>query len=212
MTRLVAFGCSFTYGHGLPDCTDGTSGYGPNPSNAAWPKLLADKLDYTVVNMGKPGAGNTEILWRLLNFKFEVDDVCVIMWSYFSRSDFFRYSDNGEGIKFKRNHRIVEEDDKVYKENNNITNLLAISHAEYYLADLNILSYACVGPYRANSEMILGGEFDFTLHDGIKITNLDLSFSLSNYMVDSAMDGIHPGIRSHRLIAERLYDNLNVIR
>lgn len=211
MPRLVAFGCSYTYGHGLPDCTDGGTDCGPNPSNVAWPKLLADKLGYNIVNMGKPGAGNTEILWRLLNFKFDVDDICVIMWSYFSRSDFFRYSNEVAGTRIEHNNRLIEEDSKVYNENNNITNLLAMSHAAYYLADLNILSYAYVGPYRASSEKIVAGEFDFTLHDRIKITNLDLSFSLRNYTIDFAMDGKHPGIRSHRLIAERLYKNLNVI-
>jgi hypothetical protein len=211
MPRLVAFGCSYTYGHGLPDCTDGNLGCGPNPSNSAWPKLLADKLGYTIANMSKPGAGNTEILWRLLNFKFDADDVCVIMWSYFSRSDFFRYSNNAEGIRIERNYRIVEEDYKVYQEDNNITNLLAMSHAAYYLNSLNIPSYAYVGAYRANKKNIEPGEFDFTLYDNIKISNLDLSYYLRDYKVDSALDGAHPGIRSHRLIAERLYNNLNVI-
>jgi hypothetical protein len=211
MPRLVAFGCSYTYGHGLPDCTDGKIGHGPNPSNFAWPKLLADKLGYTVANMGKPGAGNTEILWRLLNFKLDADDVCVIMWSFFSRSDFFRYGNNAEGTRIEHNNRLVDEDVEVYNENNNITNLLAMSHAEYYLNSLNIPSYAYVGPYRVNRENIKPNEFNFTLHDSIKITNLDLSFRMREHRIDWALDGAHPGILSHRLIAERLYNKLNVI-
>jgi len=162
--------------------------------------------------MGKPGAGNTEILWRLLNFNFDIDDVCVIMWSYFSRSDFFRYSNEVAGTYINNNLRLRDEDATVFTENNIITNLLAMSHAAYYLNSLDIFSYACVGPYRTNSEKIEIGEFDFALHDRIKITNLDLSFSLRSHKADTALDGKHPGIRSHKLIAERLYNNLNVIR
>ena len=205
MPRLVAFGCSFTYGHGLPDCYDGKIGCGPTPSNFAWPRLLANKLGYTFANMGKPGAGNTEILWRLLNFNFEVDDVCVIMWSYFNRSDFFRYSNDIEGKRIERNDRLLDEEKSVFNENNNITNLLAMSHAAYYLDSLNISSHACIGAYSPKFAD------DIVLHDRIKITNLDLSFSMASYVVDTALDGRHPGIQSHKLIAERLYNNLNVI-
>ena len=212
MPRLVAFGCSFTYGHGLPDCHDGKIGCGPNPSNFAWPRLLANKLGYTFVNMGKGGSGNTEILWRLLNFNFEVDDVCVIMWSYFPRTDFFRYRNDGAGTRIEHNHRLLDEEETVFNENNNITNLLAMSHAAYYLDSLNISSYACIGAYDAMGENPKFGDVDIVLHDRIKITNLDLSFSMSSHVVDIALDGRHPGIQSHKLIAERLYNNLNVIR
>lgn len=217
MPRVVAFGCSFTYGHGLPDCYDGKIGCGPNPSNFAWPRLLANKLGYTFANMGKGGSGNTEILWRLLNFNFEVDDVCVIMWSYFDRSNFFRYSNDITGKRIERNHRLLDEEKSVFDENNNITNLLAMSHAAYYLDSLNISSYACVGAYRVDQvalgdrENIQIDEFDFISHDRIKIANLDLSFNMISHVVDAALDGKHPGIRSHQLIAERLYNNLNVI-
>jgi hypothetical protein len=156
--------------------------------------------------MGKPGAGNTEILWRLLNFNFEVDDVCVIMWSYFGRSDFFRYSNDIAGKRIERNDRLLDEEKSVFDENNNITNLLAMSHAAYYLDSLNISSHAWIGAYSPKF-----ADYDIVLHDRIKITNLDLSFSMASYVVDTALDGRHPGIRSHKLIAERLYNNLNVI-
>ena len=51
MDRLVAFGCSYTYGHGLPDCIMAKGRAGKRPSKFAWPYLLAKKLDkrYTML-------------------------------------------------------------------------------------------------------------------------------------------------------------------
>ncbi len=92
MSRLVTFGCSFTYGHGLPDCRyDGDSEeYNDpkqveSPSKYAWPQVAADTLGVECVNMAKPGIGNKHILYRIVNFDFEPTDIVVVMWSYFDR-------------------------------------------------------------------------------------------------------------------------------
>ena len=64
---LVAFGCSFTYGHGLPDCIgeDGVSN-GPTPSVLAWPNQLKTFCNFkTVDNQGEPGASNKIITKRI---------------------------------------------------------------------------------------------------------------------------------------------------
>ena len=46
---LITFGCSFTYGHGLPDCIGGPDGHaGPTPSEQAWPAMLGK-----IINMNK---------------------------------------------------------------------------------------------------------------------------------------------------------------
>jgi hypothetical protein len=43
--RIIAFGCSYTYGHGLPDCLDDDKiTQGPTHSNLAYPSILAEKL------------------------------------------------------------------------------------------------------------------------------------------------------------------------
>ena len=46
--KLVTFGCSYTYGHGLPDCIMAKGRAGKRPSKFAWPYLLAKKLDMSV--------------------------------------------------------------------------------------------------------------------------------------------------------------------
>jgi hypothetical protein len=84
--RIIAFGCSYTYGHGLSDCLKNDKiTQGSNPSKLAFPSLLAKQLDCQTVNLGKSGNSNKEIWHDILNFKFQEEDIAVITWTYFSR-------------------------------------------------------------------------------------------------------------------------------
>ena len=85
MDRLVAFGCSYTYGHGLPDCIMAKGRAGKKPSKFAWPHLLAKKLDKELYNAGVPGASNKLIMDTVINFPFKPTDTVVILWTYLSR-------------------------------------------------------------------------------------------------------------------------------
>lgn len=96
MQRLITFGCSFTYGSGLPDCC-GENGSGPDPnitpaSKMGWPAVLAKDLDLELINCSKPGASNLEILYHILNFKFNESDTVVVMWTIHNRDIFFKKS------------------------------------------------------------------------------------------------------------------------
>ena len=62
--RLVAFGCSQTWGSALPDVwgiKENQTIHERGVSKYAWPKLLANKLDVECVNLGIAGASNKEI-------------------------------------------------------------------------------------------------------------------------------------------------------
>ena len=85
MDRLVAFGCSYTYGHGLPDCIMAKGRAGKKPSKFAWPHLLAKKLDKELYNAGVPGASNKLIMDTVINFPFKPTDTVVILWTYLNR-------------------------------------------------------------------------------------------------------------------------------
>lgn len=210
MSRLVAFGCSYTYGHGLPDCAVGDNA-GPEPSKFAWPSLLAEKLDRSVVNMSNPGASNTEMLWKLINFDFQPDDICIIIWSYFTRSEFYLYTESG-GISMRedRNNPRFYQDEDLFLEHNIIANLLTMDHAARYLNDLNVKSYSYIGPgWTTDKNNTRSGSLYFKPHNRITISNLDLSFSLYRCVVDQGLDGRHPGVKSHKLIAEALYEKIN---
>jgi hypothetical protein len=91
MPRLIAFGCSFTYGQGLPECAIGNndSKVSNTPSELAWPAALGKLLKIETINKGIPGASNLEILYQILNFEFKNNDIVVIMWTLPVRDLYF---------------------------------------------------------------------------------------------------------------------------
>ena len=72
--KLLAVGDSFTYGEELSDL------------NNAWPYLLGNKLDYTVDNLAKPGAGNTRMVRHAVE-QINNYDLIIIAWSHFARTE-----------------------------------------------------------------------------------------------------------------------------
>jgi hypothetical protein len=84
--RIVAFGCSYAFGHGLSDClADDKITQGDTPSKLAFPSLLSKKLNCECINLSKSGNSNKEIWNDILNFKFQDDDIVIITWTYYSR-------------------------------------------------------------------------------------------------------------------------------
>lgn len=84
--RIIAFGCSNTYGHGLSDCFEPNSREaGPRASRLAWPQLVANQIGYECVNLGICGASNKLITYRAQNYQFGSRDVAVFLWSYLHR-------------------------------------------------------------------------------------------------------------------------------
>ena len=83
--RLIAFGCSHTYGNGLDDCWIDKDRMAPKPSQYAWPSVLSDMLNIECINMAIGGASNKQILDAVLNFDFRDDDITFIKWTHFDR-------------------------------------------------------------------------------------------------------------------------------
>ena len=86
--RLVAFGCSNTFGQALPDVWDykkNVSISKQGPSKYAWPQVLADKLNLECVNLGTPGASNKEVWFHIVNTEFKKSDIVIILWPGRSR-------------------------------------------------------------------------------------------------------------------------------
>ena len=83
MSRLIAFGDSFTYGQGL----DGTGIAHAEPHPDAWPEQMRSLLGVdTVINLSKPGASNKQIWFTILSFDFEPTDIVVICWTCYNRT------------------------------------------------------------------------------------------------------------------------------
>ena len=107
MPRLIAFGCSNTYGQGLEDCYV-PPGPGPRPSKTAWPNTLGNLLNCSeVINQSAPGASN-KLIWKtIVDFNFKQDDLVFIMWSHLERHCFFtndQHMSIGPWIKNKANN------------------------------------------------------------------------------------------------------------
>jgi len=83
MSRLIAFGCSVTFGTGLDDCLpDKTTRVACKiPSSFAWPTVLANQLGLECVNMGQSGISNKGIWFNIINFKYMPDDIVFVMWT-----------------------------------------------------------------------------------------------------------------------------------
>lgn len=202
MSRLIAFGCSVTYGHGLPDCFSPPDGPGSTPSNLAWPSLLGKKLGKsTVVNNSDPGASNLQILWKILNYEFQPNDICVVYWSYYDRLDFVRLDLNSSTT-----HRLQLEDfDKNflsrpgYSKHNAIRNFLMIHHAALFLEDKGI-PYFFLDRIRFN----IGAKFP----EHLKPKEYDDTQSDFNFKIDIALDNLHPGIKSQEKIANYIHNKI----
>ena len=75
--KLLAIGCSFTYGEELPD-----------PATQAWPALLAQDIDYELTNLGVCGGSNDYIFRTAIEATALADyDLVVIQWTERSRAE-----------------------------------------------------------------------------------------------------------------------------
>jgi len=87
--KLITFGCSFTYGHGFPDCDEVCMSADPNTpaSKHAWPNYVASDLGMDLLNLSSPGCGCYEVGRRFMRnvHRISKDDIVVIQWPFIER-------------------------------------------------------------------------------------------------------------------------------
>jgi hypothetical protein len=211
MNRLIAFGCSNTYGHGLSDCIDPPFNPGPEPSKYAWPSHLAKLLNLNLVNKSICGASNFEILYNILNFKFEPTDSVIILWTTFARDLLFlnnselpKYpllkpigtwmTKEKNGIDIKPWLMLYNSYDLI------IRSLFHIHHAENYLENLNL----------KNKSFVIDNTLISNIPNFFKFKNIETTYLRDILLYDKALDGNHPGPIAHKKLAElffNFYDN-----
>ena len=193
MSRLVAFGCSYTFGVGLPDIYPRTSGL---PSDMAWPNLLGQQLNFEVCNLSSGGSGNSEILNKILQTDFEPDDLVIIMWSHFVRFDHF-VCDNSNYIGERE---WTWERDVLVKSNlqwhNAYKNYLTFHHAAMYLQYKRLKNMSFIA-FAKDYEK-------YPKPNYLTIPNL---YEIIGYHQDKALDN-HFGVKSHKVLADILYNKL----
>lgn len=212
MPRLVSFGCSYTFGSAMPDAWP-VKLSSRIPSSYAWPKLLANKLNYDVLNLGFGGAGNLEILWNIMSTDFIQDDLVIILWTHFTRLEHFKfiepsisetiddpkYSEHFKfatksGYRVPMNLRILKADigyDLATR------NYLVMDHGSLFLKNKGLKAF----------HILATGEYIYPKHSNIAIENF-LDIKPDQWHVDKALDNIHPGVESQKLLASLIYDKI----
>lgn len=98
--KLKSFGCSFIYGTDLAD--DGKGSHRATPSKLTWPSLLAQQYGWEYSCYARPGAGNLEIVERLLNQLTDTEPaVYVVGWTWIDRFSYFDPDPGWPGTAWK---------------------------------------------------------------------------------------------------------------
>lgn len=197
MTRLVAFGCSYTRGTALDDVWDFKNNCSifPHPSKYAWPQLIADKLNLECINLGKGGYSNKAIWHSVLNFEFKYDDLIFIHWSYLDRYHFFEDKTSGHIIDHKSN---APRDRAFFK----------FLHSDYdmcmdmYMRANHIDSYL-VGKNRYHLQLETTSAPDWN-----NVQFLDTRLDYFKTQHPRANDCSHPGALAHRDFANSILQKL----
>lgn len=193
--RLILFGCSLTYGTGLPDCVSENSDSGPIPSKVVWGELLGERLKCSVINRSLPGASNQLILDRILNFEFENEDRVIVLWSFFTRGLLYLKDEMcnigpWQETDITKKYYELHDNNDLY-----MTSLHAIHHADCYLKNKKIkTTHFGLAKYGNNSIAITGKEPKWFT------TNVNL-LKLSSFYLDMGM-GCHPGPKSQYKICD----------
>ena len=204
MERLVAFGCSITYGHALADCYSAPSGPGPLPSEQAWPSLVATHFNVPLTNQSVCGNSNLAILNDVLKFKFLKGDVAIIMWSLADRDVLFGKK-NLLGkqtlmpIGRWQNTKLSEHWFAAHPESDLATRTwFYIHHATLYLKSIGISLYNIFSGYEELKKY------------KPKYLKLDFYKTKTRCMfpVDRGLDDLHPGPITHQLISKEIIEIL----
>ena len=211
MSRLIAFGDSFTFGQYLEDQG------GWNRERLAWPTVLGAKLNLEVVNNAVPGFSNVEILATILDFKFKKDDLVIVGWTFVQRDVVFRKDTLfkiGEAGNFLlpigggnrklspwTNDPICKQWLNIYTDYDlGIKSGLHIHHAELYLDSIGVQQYHFLSHIQSYNP------FEKSLKWIKKPKNLIKNLIFKR--IDLALDNAHPGIKSHQQLADKLYDHI----
>lgn len=209
--RIVASGCSFTYGHGLQDCFTPPLGYGPNPSEFAWPKVLANLTGRECINVSAPGGGNIRIIKQMLEVDLIETDTVTILWSYSTRSPEFTTtgtSNHGEwDDNYMRNKFNFSCPHDLY-----IQQLISVYLFTKYLESKKVnIIYQFIDRFELDKHSVhyplfskLWGEiekYDYTQYTFDVVQKELREGTIKGY----ALDGNHPNEEWHKKLGEYVY-------
>lgn len=199
MERIIFFGCSLTYGHGLPDCIVPPKSPGETHSNMGWPSIVAANLgNKKQINMSYPGASNKRIWNTIINFEFESTDIVFVQWTYKERTCVIK-KDTVFNIGPWMNHEYYKT---IYDANDHLVmSKLFINHANNFLESKKIKFYNLVAG-KSEIEALTFGD-DTCDHIPVYMTELRKIYPL-------AIDHNHPGIECQLMYAKKILNYLDI--
>jgi hypothetical protein len=191
MTRLIAFGCSYTRGTGLDDVWDFEKNCSifPQPSKYAWPQLVADELNVECINLGKGGYSNKAIWHTVINFEFKPSDIVFIHWSYLDRYHYYETNDNGIIV----DHKGSTARDKAF---------FKYLHSDYDMLNDLYLRMNHINTLHNNIQHILIDPIDNVPWNNV--TPIDVYLNEYKIKYPRANDNSHPGMLAHQEFSKQL--------
>lgn len=200
MGRIVAFGCSYTFGSGLEDTIRDKVDETTTHSRLSYPSLIANKLGFQCQNMSCPGYSNYEILLSILNFDFQKTDKILVMWSFSMRD--MLYDNNGAAMNifspraesYKKHWALAHTD----------RDLFLKSWLFFYTSHLHLRDFEhyFLIPNPNSINLNLRPTYAY----GIEFENIYIAELGDRYGL--AYDGTHPGQTAHDHLAKYLYNKI----
>lgn len=223
MPKLIACGCSNTYGHGLKDISfpgkHGKINYLLGASKLAWPQKLADLLGYECVNMGIPAAPNKLIAYRLTEVDdIQPDDIIVFMWTFLLRQAIL------PDLTRTPNARIDDTTDILFLRRDQIPTNNSYAASESWIDwqvkydnDYNLLNenmaWLASGNHYARSKT--NNVYNYSINGGVMLPMQDryavnILDDIASYAYEKprALDDAHPGEATHLRIAKQIYGDI----
>lgn len=198
MNRLIAFGCSLTFGHGLSDCHNPPHHPGYAPSEYAWPAVLSSLTNRQCINMATPGSSNKRIWKTIIDFDYEQSDIVFILWSFPDRTAILNkhnIKDIGPWLNDTVSKNYYENSYSEYDAL--VQSQLFVSHANGIFKEKNITVYNLITEKSLKNVFILRG-------NTIPHIPLYLWDDFGSYY-PKALDNSHPGNECHIEFASSIH-------
>jgi len=218
--RIISFGPSEMFGHGLEDCFTPPYSPGPTPSEFAYPNLVAKHLKCECINLSSPGCGALDVLVKILGFDFNNDDIVLVQWPSLGNSTLISENSNlitiqpwmAEDYSTIMKHEIGSDLIKYLsiKSKLSIDEQLTIArnfyktHSDRHLSVVNCLymDYAALYLDSKNLKKVFGGAESWNFEYSPVIDHRDMKNH--GEFTDLALDNQHPGHLWHQQIANEI--------
>jgi hypothetical protein len=218
--RIISFGPSEMFGHGLEDCFMPPYNPGPTPSKFAYPSLVANHLKCECINLSSPGCGALDVLVKIIGFDFNNDDIVLVQWPSLGTATLISEDSNLVNIQpwmaedsLKILKHVVGADLIRYqadKSKLSIDEQLTIArnfyktHSDRHLSVTNCLymDYAALYLDSKNLKKVFGGAESWNFEYS-PVTDHRVMKNHGNFS-DFALDGQHPGPLWHQQIANEI--------